>query len=123
VSDTVVVAIITTIGAVLVALLSVQNARIGRIRKDAAETREQVANNHVDASGKPINLREEADERHAENAQKLDQIIETQREHGEAIAALQSSDEDHDDRLERIEHTWPRSSFAPPAKHRRDEPS
>lgn len=121
-SDEVAVALITAIGAVIVALLSIQNVRIGRIRKDAAETREQVSNNHVDADGNPINLREESDERHAENGQKLDTIIATQKEHGEAIAALQTADEDHDDRIERIEHTWPRSMFQPPARHRGENP-
>lgn len=117
-SDSVATALISALAAVLVALLSVQNVRLGRIRRDAAETREQVANNHVDEHGKPINLREENDERHAENAQKLDQIIETQKEHGDAIAALQVTDEEHDERIEQIEHTWPRSRFKPPAKHR-----
>ncbi|MFJ3392016.1 hypothetical protein [Leifsonia aquatica] len=121
-SDTVAVALISAVGAVIVALLGVQNVRIGRIRRDAAETREQVANNHVDENGKPINLREEADERHIENAGKLDLIIKTQVEHGEAIAALQTSDEEHDDRIEQIERTWPRSRFKPPARHRGDEP-
>jgi len=119
VSDAVVVAIITTIGAVLVALLGVQNVRIGRIRKDAAETREQVANNHKDEHGNPINLRDEQDERHAENAQKLDLIISTQEKHGRAIAKLQASDAEHDDRLDVIENTWPRARVG---RHRKEEP-
>jgi hypothetical protein len=121
VSDTVTAALITGAFAVIIALLGRQQYALGRIRKDAAETRDQVANNHVDENGKPINLREESDERHAENGAKLDQIISTQEQHGTWIAALQKSDADHDDRIEEIEHTFPRSRFMPPARHRMDD--
>lgn len=66
------VAIILAVQGVLVAWITVS---LGRVRRDAAATREQVENNHKNPDGTPINLREEADERHGENRGLLFQIL------------------------------------------------
>lgn len=39
---------------------------VTKVKKDTAAALDQVANNHVDADGNPINMREENDSRHAE---------------------------------------------------------
>lgn len=90
--------------------------RAKHARDDTRVIKEEVKNNH------DTNLREEADERHAENKAFLTQIIETQAEHGERLERLEGSEETQDQRIERIEHTWPRSQFMPPARHRKEEP-
>jgi hypothetical protein len=90
--------------------------RAKHARDDTRVIKEEVKNNHQ------TNLREEADERHAENKALLTQIIETQADHGDRLERLEGSEETQDERIERIEHTWPRSRFAPPARHRKDEP-
>ncbi|MDN4598838.1 DUF2746 domain-containing protein [Leifsonia virtsii] len=96
-----------------VAWLASQRAK--HARDDARIIKEEVKNNHQ------TNLREEADERHEENKSLLNQIIETQADHGERLERLEGSDETQDERIERIEHTWPRSRFMPPARHRKED--
>jgi len=97
------------------------NRRLKKIDEKTDRTLDQVENNHVDADGNPINMREENDDRHEE-------IIGILRDHGEilerhdkSLAALSRSDGVQDERLQRIEDTWPRSRFMPPPKHRAPE--
>lgn len=59
-SDPIVVAIIGAAQALLIVLISRLSHRVTQVKRDAAVTRENVANDH------PTNLREENDERHAE---------------------------------------------------------
>jgi len=61
-TEATIVAVITTIGLVVVALIS------NRSRQHAKAAREQVENAHS------TNLREELDERHGENVDRLDSI-------------------------------------------------
>lgn len=68
-SDAVLVAIIAAVPAVLAIIVS------NRGRQHAKAAREQVENNHS------TNMREEFDERHYENARKLDQLVAWQAEH------------------------------------------
>lgn len=65
-SDPVTVAIIGTLGTIIAAFLATQQVKLRRIDRNAREAREQVANDHIDEAGRPINLRVENDERHAE---------------------------------------------------------
>jgi hypothetical protein len=55
------VAIVSTVGLLVNTLIA------NRTRQHARAARTQVENNHFDANGNPINLREEQDERHDEN--------------------------------------------------------
>lgn len=98
------------------------NHRLKKIDEKTDRAVDQLENNHRDEEGNPINLREEADERHAENGRKLDKIIATQADHGKRLERLEGSDKKQDDRLGRIEQTWPRSRFMPPARHREPDP-
>lgn len=59
-SDVVTVAMISTVGAILVAILTRLNFKVNRVGRDAAEARDQTTNAHE------TNLREELDKRHAE---------------------------------------------------------
>lgn len=54
------------------------NRRLKRIDQKTDRTLDHVENNHRDpATGVPINMREEADERHEENTEKLDAVLRT----------------------------------------------
>lgn len=61
-SDLVVIALITAVQAVTLAVLGILAKRVGNVRRDTTATREQVVNDHT------TNLREENDGRHAETA-------------------------------------------------------
>lgn len=60
--DTIIIQIIATAGLVGAAVLPL----LVRAQKDAAVAREQVANDHIDAQGNPINLRVDVDDKHNE---------------------------------------------------------
>jgi hypothetical protein len=64
------------LSAVLVSLMAVALPLLVlfRNRGDIKAVRSQVENNHRDADGNPINMREEADERHSENKTRLDNM-------------------------------------------------
>lgn len=68
-SEAVVVAIVTTVGLVVVAIIS------NRTRQHAKAARDQVQNSHS------TNLRDELDNRHEENVGKLDDLLDWQKEH------------------------------------------
>lgn len=107
-SDTVLVALLTGIFGVLGSAVAAVASILAR--NEARVIRREVKNDH----GR--NMREEADERHEENAGKLDQII-------TRLDELEGKDEQHDERFNEIERTWPRfqarSRFEPPPRHRR----
>lgn len=105
----VLVAIVTTLGLIVVTVLT------NRTRQHAKATRTQVENNHVDAEGKPINLREESDERHAENSSMLAQLLKIVtgmqgdiRGMRRDIGRLADADAKHDERIHDLEQTTPR---------------
>lgn len=125
ISDTVLVALIGG-GALLLStavnagLFRRQGHRLRRVETNTEAVREQVQNGHVKPDGTPINLREEADERHEENATKLDAAIELLESLQRKVVRLFDITAGHGSRLNEIdEMTQPRSAFAPPAKHRR----
>lgn len=68
-TESVVVAIVTTIGLIVVAVIS------NRTRQHAKAARDQVQNSHS------TNLRDELDTRHVENVGKLDDLLDWQKEH------------------------------------------
>ena len=61
-SDPIAVAIIGATQAIIVTLIGVLFSRVGKVRRDAAATRDQIVNHHPDQP----NFREENDTRHAE---------------------------------------------------------
>lgn len=79
-SEQVLISLILAGQGVLVALIGAISIRLGKVKgkvaavqtdvtkvkKDTAAALDQVANNHVDSEGNPINMREENDSRHAE---------------------------------------------------------
>jgi hypothetical protein len=113
-----------TLGGILITgalttFVAVLNARIKRIGRDAAESREQLANDHITPDGKPINLRVEADERHEENRGALREIRSALRAlagmMNNGFEGLQNQINDSRSRIESIETTAPRPG---PGKHR-----
>lgn len=108
--------LIATAGSVAAASFAIIAARRAKhARDDTRVIKAEVKNDHK------TNLREEADERHTENARKLDQIIETTDDLVKRVKKLEGDEDDQTKRIERIEKTWPRSRFAPPARHREEE--
>jgi hypothetical protein len=75
VSDQVAVAIITTVGVVLAALIGVQSRQIGAIRRDARAARAQLDNDHTTDPGKTSNLREDLDEKHGAVLQTVRSLV------------------------------------------------
>lgn len=118
-------AVASVIGAVITAGLGffvvLLNRKVKRVGKDAAEAREQVANDHVDAAGKPINLRVESDHRHYENRQALAEIRGGLRTLGnvmqDGFSTLQAQLEEHRGRIQNIEDTAPHGA----GRHRQHE--
>lgn len=105
----VLVAIVGGAGFVSVALIS------NRGRQHAKAARVQVENNHRDADGNVINLREEGDERHTANTQLLKQLIAAQhaiqgdiRGIRRDIGRLMDADASHADRIHQLEKTQPK---------------
>lgn len=58
------VAVVGFVGVVLTAMIGAQNVRIGRIRRDAQSTREQLENDHASDPTKTTNIREDMDNKH-----------------------------------------------------------
>lgn len=73
-SEQVWVAIIVTVGTVIVAGIGSLTPVVVGIAKKLERIRNQVENDHVDQHGTPINMREENDERHNEITSALSQI-------------------------------------------------
>lgn len=129
-TEPVVIALVSAAGLVLVALIGLigrVSFQITRVRRDTAITREQVANDHYDETGEPINLRVEQDDRHTENTQRLEALAE-RFDHGFAtiiaeIHALWGKAGSNADRIKLLEQTAP-PPFSPPAsgRHRKETP-
>lgn len=94
------VALCTLGGIVLPLLIKARNA--------AAAANEQVSNNHVKPDGTPINLREEQDERHAENATVLTEIRRDVKSIVQTLAVHGYRLDRHHDEIERLEQTLDR---------------
>lgn len=120
-SEPVVVALITATSVVLVGVLALVGRvsfQITRVRRDTEVTREQVANDH------DTNLRVEQDERHDENAQKLDAILEEVQHLRGSVRKLWERSDRHTDQIHDLELTGPRPPFSPPpgGRHRKEIP-
>lgn len=95
------------------------NRRIKKIDEKTDRTLDQVENNHRDpVTGEPINMREENDDRHAEVIGLLRDHGELLEEHSKELKKLTKSDAEQNDWIDDFNNTWPRSRFAPPARHR-----
>lgn len=128
-SDGVWVSIITGVFLLAATFIANRNTsgNVKRIERTVNAVNEQVSNNHVTPEGKPINLREENDERHKENSARFAKLEEGQSHLVETMEALRSSIvrlwKQQDKTTEQIdEMTQPRSRFQPGAKHRTEEP-
>ncbi|WP_419817022.1 hypothetical protein [Glaciibacter flavus] len=128
-TESVLVAEITGMGTVLVALLSLigvifsarANGNAKRANVNAAAARVQVENSHT------TNLREEGDERHQENTvkldsngEKLDHVLEELGSVRRSIRRLWERSDLHGDQIHDLEITHP-SRFAPGAAGRHRE--
>lgn len=115
-----IIATIGSLGAAVFAILAARRAK--HARDDTRTIRAEVQNDHTTNLRDDLDGKEQkADERHVEHTRKLDQIIDTLDEHTDRLDRLEGSDEHQDERIDRIERTWPRSRFAPPARHRKEE--
>jgi len=85
------------------------NNKVNRVRDDAAATRYQVENNHIDEHGNPINLREEADGRHSENSEKLDSLARNLDRVRDSVARIWERTDRHTDQIHELELTQPRA--------------
>lgn len=123
-SEELIAAIIGAAALVLVALIGLVarvNVQVGRVRRDTAVTREQVANDHS------TNLREEQDSRHEENTRRLDDLADRVEEGFTAMTnefrALWGKAGSNADRILALEQTGPRPYEPPPrGRHRKGPP-
>lgn len=103
----IVIALLNGLALVVVAIIGQSvRGRLKRVEKDGAATRTQVENNH------DTNLREEADERHEENAGHLRQIVLDIGGLRADVRALTARVDRQDLRQDEFEHTQPK----PPRK-------
>lgn len=125
---TVEAAAITVIGTALMAMIGWVLRRLHRVQQDGAIVRDHVANEHKDADGNPINMRDDQDAKHAEIMDKLGQLQAVQvtqaRDIGgirQELRTLHENDTEHvrqanrtSERIDKLEHTIP--------PHRRRKP-
>lgn len=116
-SDPVSVAVIAALQSVVLLIVgALLNGKIKRVGKDAKAARVQVENGHT------TNLREEGDERHEQNAGKLDTILEEIHLLRGSVRRLWRRSDEHTDQINDLEQTQdPRSRFEPRGKHRGDQ--
>lgn len=89
ISDPVIIALVSTIGAVIVAALGIISNDVKKVKKDAATSRAQTQNDH------DINLRDDMDQKHAA-------VMAVLNSHGETLNSLQQSDRNQWSAIERI---------------------
>ena len=108
-----VVALVGLASTIVSILLTARvNTKVNRVGRDAAAARIQVENNHE------TNMREEGDDRHAENSSKLDTIIRDLSRLRDSVGRLWERTDNHTDQIHDLELTQDRARFAPPARHR-----
>lgn len=115
-SEAVIVALVggtfTLVNLIVTTLLS---KRVKRVEGDTKATRVQVENNHIDDNGNPINLREEADERHNQNTRMLEDIYDEVKRLRVSVGRLWRRSDKHTDQIHELELT------KPPRPHRETE--
>lgn len=99
-SDPIAVALITATQAVVVALIGVLFTRLGKVRRDAEETRNQIVNDHP---AQP-NFRDENDERHAETRSWWDEVRRDLGGIREELRGLRSTDRALERRVTQLEN-------------------
>lgn len=100
-----VIAALAVVGLVILKFGSQINSRMKVVQ-------EQVANDHKNPDGTPINLRDDLDGKHDENAKKLDKALEIMTTMQRDIAFLMRRSIEQDDRLEDLEDTEGRTRRA-----------
>lgn len=107
--------IITGLFACVVVVLTARlDRKVNRVSADAAASREQLVNGHA------TNLREEGDERHAENSTKLDAIFHKVTDLEENVGRLWRRSDRHSSQIDELTHPSP---YAPPTgRHRKAAP-
>jgi uncharacterized protein YoxC len=101
-SDPVLVALITGGFGVLMFVMNQRTSgKLKRLSGDVKATRYQVENNH------DTNLREEGDERHNENSDKLDAILSEIKSLRGSVSRLWQRSDKHTDQIHDLELTQP----------------
>lgn len=95
-------AIIGALALVLVAVIGVMVPVLISTRKHARQAAYEVSNDHA------TNLRVEGDERHHENAEKLDRILSEVARLSRSVARLWERSDKHTDQIHDLELTQPR---------------
>jgi hypothetical protein len=94
----IVIVALAVVGLVILKFGSQINSRMKAVQ-------EQVANDHKHADGTPINLRDDLDGKHDENAKKLDKTLAIVTTMQRDIAFLMRRSIEQDDRIEDLEDT------------------
>jgi hypothetical protein len=94
----IVIVALAVVGLVILKFGSQINSRMKAVQ-------EQVANDHKHADGTPINLRDDLDGKHDENAKRLDKVLAMMTTMQRDIAFLMRRSIEQDDRLEDLEDT------------------
>lgn len=94
----IVIVALAVVGLVILKFGSQINSRMKAVQ-------EQVANDHKHADGTPINLRDDLDGKHDENAKKLDKVLAMATTMQRDIAFLMRRSIEQDDRIEDLEDT------------------
>ncbi|PNW10633.1 hypothetical protein C1632_02415 [Microbacterium testaceum] len=94
----IVIVALAVVGLVILKFGSQINSRMKAVQ-------EQVANDHKHADGTPINLRDDLDGKHDENAKKLDKVLAMTTTMQRDIAFLMRRSIEQDDRIEDLEDT------------------
>lgn len=89
---------LAVVGLVILKFGSQMNSRMKAVQ-------EQVANDHKNPDGTPINLRDDLDGKHDENARKLDRALVLMTTMQRDIAFLMRRSIEQDDRIEDLEDT------------------
>lgn len=114
-SEPVAVALITGVATVAVAVVTfvIAPTILSRLRR----IEEQVANDHRHPDGTPINLRDDLDGKHDENAKKIDQVLAAVLPLQRDMAWVMRVMRENDERLDDLEDTITKEKH-----HDRDPP-
>lgn len=83
-------AVLGAAGIIIAALLGLIGTLLGLILRNTRKVHEQVANNHIDEQGNPINMRDDLDEKFEGLADLVKGVAETQRVQAADIGGLRA---------------------------------
>lgn len=113
--------IIISILVVVIAALVVAGLILWRfgsmIAKRLAAVQDQVANDHKKPDGTPILLRDDLDDKHDENARKLDRALDIITTVQRDVTYLMRRSMDQEERLDELEDTENRARRTPASRH------